>query len=347
MKSLYTALALLLFVNSTPLESLSSTPQEQIETFTQAPYRIVFIHLGTALPPFLSTALNQARLFNPNAAIVLIASQAALDATPIADDGWIVLPAESIQKTVHHTQFSRSSHLDRSFREGFWFYTTERIFYLDDFITQYNLTDVFHLENDNLLYCNLGELLPVFRANYKGIAIPFEQDFRGGAGFLFAANHIGISAFAEHLRDSISLNKSEMELLGTFKKKFGNQYIEQLPVITPTYIRDHLPLTDASGRKDLFNPTSYHLHIDQFQSIFDMCSYGQYVGGIDPRNAPEGPGYVNPSAIFKCSELQIVWEDDDQMRTIPYVVYRGEKYRINNLHIHCKDLDKFSSLGSP
>jgi len=315
-----------------------------MEEMSTAPYRIVFIHLGTELPSYAATALMQARLFNPNAAILLIASQAALDATPIAEKDWMILPVESLQKTSDHLEFCRLSRLDKSFRNGFWYYTTERLFCLDDFITQYNLNDTFHLENDNLLYCNLEELLPVFHEYYEGMAIPFEQDFRGGAGIVFVTNHTSINALARHLKNNISRNKSEMELLGTFKTSLGQKYICPLPVINSEYVRDHLPLTDLMGRRDLFDPNDYSYCIEQFQSIFDMCSYGQYIGGIDPRNGSDGPGYINPSAIFNCSQLDLTWELDSEGRNVPYMAYHGKKYRINNLHIHCKNLQKYSSL---
>ncbi len=349
MKHLFTYLLYPLFLfslSNTPIYAAPIITQEQVQQISNAPYRIIFIHLGVNLPSHTYTALAHARLFNPNAAIVLIASEACLETDSSVDGDWITIPAEAIEKTRWHVEFNRFSRLDKSFRNGFWYYTTERLFCLDDFITQYNLTDTFHVENDNLIYCDLEELLPIFRDTYKGIGAPFEQDYRGGAGFIFVADHASINALARYLKDNMSRNKSEMELLSAFKKQFGKEYIDQLPIISNAYVQDHLPLKDASGRQDQLDPFSYSQYADKFGSIFDMCSYGQYIGGPDPRNGDSlGPGYINPCAIFKCSDLELTWELDERNRKIPHMSYKGTKYRLNNLHIHCKDLNKFSATG--
>jgi hypothetical protein len=304
------------------------------------PYQIVFIHLGKDLPPYLSTALSQARLFNPNADLILIANQEAIE--PF--EGVRLISAESLHKTPDHELFLLISVLDRQYRDGFWFYTTERLFYLNDLICQYQLKNTFHLENDNLLYADLEELLPLFVANYPGIAAPFEQDDRGAASFIFVADQESISALVHHLNRYTSSGQSEMYLLSSFKSKFGKKYADHLPVITRRYGEEHNPLKDSAGRIDRLSPEHYSRHFDQFQSLFDMCSYGQYLGGIDPRNGSDGPGYINLCCIFNCSEMGFDWKLDSLGRKVPFVTYQGEAFRINNLHIHSKNLKEFASV---
>jgi hypothetical protein len=110
------------------------------------------------------------------------------------------------------------------------------------------------------------------------------------------------------------------------------------------YAKDHNPLIDLGGRRDRLHPKEYTSHVDEFQSLFDACAYGQYLGGIDPRNGPDGPGYLNPVCVFNCSFMDFEWGVDDEGRKVPYVIYGAKKYRINNLHIHSKDLKQFASI---
>ena len=89
------------------------------------------------------------------------------------------------------------------------------------------------------------------------------------------------------------------------------------------------------------NIQKYYNNIEAFQSIFDAAALGQYLGGIDPNNGPSSPGFINESCVFNPSLLSYEWINDDRGRKIPYIIFSGEKYRINNLHIHCKNLILF------
>ena len=307
-------------------------------------YQIVFVHIGRELPDYAYTAIRQAKLFNPKGKITLLANTNAIETTKDPLQGVNIVPAESLTKTEEHTRFIRTSRLDRRFREGFWFVTTERLFYLDDYISQYNLENVFHLENDNMLYVNLEDLLPVFTQYYPGIGAPFEQDNRGAASFIYIHDKTSIHAFAKYLLKNATSGQSEMYLLSDFKTQFGVSHLSHLPTMVLGYEQDH-DLIDSTGRKSALNSEFYSNHVDLFGSVFDMCSYGQYLGGIDPRNGNDGPGYINPCCVFQCNQMNFIWESDDQGRKIPYAIYKDRKYRLNNLHIHSKDLKRFASTN--
>ena len=149
-------------------------------------YSIVFVHIGPTLPAHLKTSLSQARLFNESCPIYLIANQEAL--IPKSDEldreGITGIPCETLRKTPVHSAFCNSI----KFPPGFARYTSERFLYLYDFMEQYRRKNVFHLENDNMLYVDLEELLPIFQANYPGIAATFDNDERCIAGFMYIAD---------------------------------------------------------------------------------------------------------------------------------------------------------------
>lgn len=309
----------------------------------RAEYQIIFIHLGKKLPDYLPLSLQQAHLFNPEAGLILIANQEAIEDIDFTFDGLTVIAAEQISKTEEHKQFITKSKLDRRWRKGFWFYTTERLFYLDDFITQYDLKNTFHVENDNLIYVNLAELLPIFVKNYQGIAAPFESDERGAASFIFVADRKSIHAFSKYLLENVNARKCDMLLLNAFKNQFGVDLIAHLPTIMKDYWKDRA-LISLEGKKSTIDPALYSNNVEQFQSLFDACLYGQFFGGIDPRNGLAGPGYLNPEAVFNCSHMVMEWQIDPWGRKIPFASYGGKRYRLNNLHIHSKDLKPHTSI---
>jgi hypothetical protein len=92
------------------------------------------------------------------------------------------------------------------------------------------------------------------------------------------------------------------------------------------------------------NPEFYSRNFNLFQSVFDAAALGQYLGGIDPfYHGPSLPGFINESCLFNPSAMTYTWERDEEGRLVPYATFKNETYKINNLHIHCKDLKRFSS----
>lgn len=180
---------------------------------------LVFIHLGPELPAYLPIALNQARLFNPDLDIYLLANKAPLShlSDEITKSHPICVAAESLPKQAQHAKFSKESKLDKKFRQGFWTFTTERFFYLAELIHHYNLTDVFHLENDVMIYTSLEELLPVFKAQYQNkIGATFDNDSRCIPGLVYIASYFPI----EQLIDFIASQAKKGAMIWNFWLNF-------------------------------------------------------------------------------------------------------------------------------
>jgi hypothetical protein len=305
-------------------------------------YSIVFVHIGKKLPVYLTDALTQARLFNEAPEIYLIANQQALDDCPQTQTLRIAaVPVETLQKTKTHTDFIKASRLDRQGRDGFWFYASERFLYLDDFMQQYALQHVVHLESDNMLYVDIAELMPTFLKKYPGIGAVFDNDERCIPGFVYIANKQVMHQLAEYFAKYAHSGKNDMEILAIFKNSQAKNVVINLPIIMDSYKEKH-PLKSPAGHV-ASDPQVYSKHLKHFKSIFDGAALGQYLGGIDPRNGPSVPGFINESCIFNPSDLTYRWELDAQGRKVPFALYADEVYRINNLHIHSKNLKKFLS----
>ena len=67
---------------------------------------------------------------------------------------------------------------------------------------------------------------------------------------------------------------------------------------------------------------------------------GQYLGGIDPRNKPGNTvGFVNETCLVKYNMYTFIWKEGK-----PYIRIEGKDVPIFNLHIHCKNLEKFINM---
>lgn len=307
-------------------------------------YSLVFIHLGDQLPPYLETAIEQARLFNPDVPILLVANQRALDAAfHFPSDPYLVLvPCESLKTSFKHWLFKQFFPNDRAI---FWKWTTERFFYLEELMVDYGLNHVFHLENDVMLYVDLKEMFPVFSDHYRGVAATFDNDERCVAGFIYIRNPQALDPMTSFLQWHAIVGKNEMQNIAAYWQNAPSGMIDSLPIIMDAYRDDHV-LKSTSGLKTGCAERYSHLFY-AFQSLFDAAALGQYLGGQDPRNGSSSPGFINESCLFNPAHLQYVWEEDHLGRQVPFALYKGGKYRINNLHIHSKNLKAFSSKRFP
>ena len=312
----------------------------------QADPSVVLVHIGSRLPFYLPAAVEQIRLFNSNCPIYIIANQEAIDKRPEELNAQRVtfVSCESIPKTEQHKKFWQDSVLDKGSQKGFWTFTTERFFYLASLMKDRNLEDVFHLENDVMLYADLTQLLPIFKANYPNkIAATFDNDQRCIPGFLYIANFLPMDHLTAYIaKASAQKGVNDMVFLASFKNRYQKKWIDSLPILMPDYAKQN-ELVSPHGHQGA-NPEDYFHHADSFASIFDAAAIGQYLGGIDPQHGQNTVGFINESCVFNPSKFAYEWELDEKNRKVPFAVYNGKKWRINNLHVHSKNLVSFLSL---
>ena len=300
---------------------------------------VVFVHIGPELPSYLGTAVAQARLFNPQTPIYVLANEAALKHPPeeFEQNRTLCVPCEKIPKGSLHQKFLKQSKLN----QGLWSLATERFFYLADLMQEYQLGDVFHLETDVLLYVGLETLLPTFKKHYtRTMGATFDNDKRCIAGLFYVPHLRPLNCFLEFVAERAKQQSdgNDMVFLGQFKEKYLKQYIESLPIIMPEYAAEH-PLVSANGLKGS-RAEEFTNHSTEFNSLFDAAAIGQYLGGEFHRKEP---GFLNESCVFSPAHLRFEWEKDSQGRKVPFAIYKEKRWRVNNLHIHSKQLKEFYS----
>ena len=130
-----------------------------------------------------------------------------------------------LTKTPEHNLFNQT--YNNMSMNGFWKYTTERFFILEECMRKFNLENVFHLEVDNLVYFNLQENLSTFKS-FKSILIPSDNDTRFIAGVCFVNNTSSLQSL-NHYFATNSHNRAEMEVIMNFAKITNS--IKTLPTI--------------------------------------------------------------------------------------------------------------------
>ncbi len=220
---------------------------------------------------------------------------------------------------------------------NFWTVAATRLFYIENFMKKNNIENVFHFENDVLIYEDISNIKDKFVKNYDNIAITTGGPDKSMTGFMFIKNYKSLSMMSDFFVDTLrrygiagTQRKygmdmvHEMSLMKFYGVEKGDEFISNLPIL-------------PSGE--------FSKHFDLFDSIFDPATWGQFVGGT--RN--EGPGakpqdhYIG-QLLIKNPNYNVIWKVDDKNRKIPYFKFDGNEVRINNLHIHSKNLKNYMSL---
>ena len=296
-------------------------------------YSIAFVHIGNNLPNHLYSTIAQARLFNEDCPIFLIANQTAIQnaKTSLRDMRVTFISCESLPSSKAHTDFITNPEQDWGF-EGLWVYSSERFFYLEELIRQHNLSDVFHIESDILLYANLEDLLPVFQKRYNGmIGAVFENDHRCVPSIVYVANLEPIKALIDFYPNKAHVFQSDMETLADFKDRYHRVFIDFLPITVPADGESDHPFVGALTQTK--TPELYSNNIEEFNAIFDGAAFGIYLAGWDPRWHPQGPGTISEYSVINPSAFKLEWKVDDKGRRVPLIFYKNKQLPLINLHL--------------
>jgi hypothetical protein len=281
----------------------------------------VLVHIGDKFPSYLNTCIQQIRLWNPTSKIYCIASDCHRNKLNLTDCSFV--PMSSLPVSTKRVAFNQRSAL-----EGFWKYTTERFFVLEDFMSFYNYNECFHLENDNLIYFSMEHMLPLLRETSKGISAPFLGKDCLTFGVCYIKNRSALQEFTVFLL-CLPGNGNDMQKGFQFFKE-NRDITSFLPTCSNECdIREEeLEYTVEGGK--------------EFRGFWDAAAYGQFMGGTDP-NHEYIPQYINTNCSFLTSQFEYDWYVNSDGLRIPQVKRHGNSWLLYNLHVHCKDLENFVS----
>jgi hypothetical protein len=296
---------------------------------------LVYIHIGKKSVPlyFWETIKQTRRFYNGNIYVILQEKEMSELYYNV-----IGIKAEDLDSRDNQ-EFSRlySFMNDRDVLGDFWFVTAQRFFLLETFMRKYNKRNIIHLEYDNIVYTDLNQYENVFKEHYKNsVAIGPVSDTHDSAGFIYIDNCDNLKFINERMLEYLRTytNKDELLTEMIMLKYYANKF--------PTIIK-YYPVLPFDEK--------YSNNIEYFNSIFDPATWGQFIGG---RNKPimgghENPGKKSVSLDHRIGKellndtVKIVWEYDSKYRKCPFVVdiNTNTKWKLNNLHIHSKELSKY------
>lgn len=229
--------------------------------------------------------------------------------------------------------FNNKSELNKNYRNGFWHNASLRFFAIREWMRNYDMKHIVHLENDVLLYT---KMLYNF-GNYLYLVMDWKD--RSVPGIIY----IPSSEFLDDLCDNYNPKSHDMRNLAHFYHRNKNTFVKSFPIIDDSLKQGE----DKKGRIVEINkdhPWSFVVNenFDHFGSIFDGASIGQYLCGVDPRNkAGDTSGFVNETCIVKYDNYSFKWVQKGQLY-FPYIEINKKLIPINNLHMHCKNLEPYT-----
>ena len=197
-----------------------------------------------------------------------------------------------------------------------WLTSLLRIHYLNEYVQSLDINEpVVHFDNDVVCFYDVNELKNKLE---REIYITPHKESEYTFGFSIINNKKKMNELTSRVFDIVRKGEREarrltgdeiheMRLLGYV----DNQLIRKLPVF---------PGDENS-----------------FGYLFDPSSYGQFIDGTPNGHAPgfiDKQQYIGSKLDSSCNILYI---------NKPYLYRDGKKYKIFNLHIHTKNLSKFTS----
>lgn len=234
-------------------------------------------------------------------------------------DGKIILiDADELNDSFN---FANVSSLNKVFKNGFWLLTSLRFFVIYEFMKKYNVGNIIHLENDVLIYYNCDILQQYLDNNY--MYIPFDCYMRNIASIMYIPDHHKFKI----ILDNYDFGRSDMDNFFAIQTK--TNLIKKFPIFPTKFA--------------ITNEEKYvSEHSDIFPYVFDAAAMGQYIGGVDPHNmSGDTSGFINETCVIKYNKYQIRWEQENDIIK-PFLVIDNDIFPIFNLHIHCKNLKKYT-----
>lgn len=294
----------------------------------QSQTQVLFVYLGNRLPDYAVSSIEMAAKYS-NQDVVLLANESALKNTRITN--CLVVSVESFYSPVNFEVARRGLNSDAKFRSALWAKSLERFFVLEQYMIHYGLDEIFHAELDQFLFDTSSLVGALKKIDYRGLFAPCHSS-KAVVASLFYCN--SLEAFTEFLGFAASgvRYSSEMELLSRWASISEGKFLE-LPTVH-TYL--HL-ISDATiVGSDLL--TSKELN-----GVTDAAEFGQWFGGIDPRNVPifESPmnKFVGPPGNSNLSSNELSsckLSFDSEKNRLMLEIPNLSNTQIFNLHIHSK-----------
>ena len=213
----------------------------------------------------------------------------------------------------------------------------ERFFLLGNAMKKRNLTDCFFMELDNLIYDDPRVWLSELKK--WNMCFMFDDYDRAASGVMYIKDSASMDGLLKYMIEFIHQWEVDPEVWLSEMAMLYGYYLS-----TSTYNVQFLPTfwTDARSTSipSEFLPSD---NFDKYNnSIFDAAAIGVMLYGNDTgdKHSPTVVGTKNKHSLIDYTPYlnRVLWKIDEKKRRIPYFYIDNNYIKINNLHIHCKNL---------
>lgn len=328
---------------------------------------LIYTMLGESFEyqPYIWMSLRQARLFNPDVSIYLISSATAFDnaETQSMLDVLTIVPVD--YSTLTHPLLDRfraaffvQGVMSPDGNEKFNQYTSERLFAVFTLMHKLDLDNVIHLENDNLIYARIGDLIHAMQLCDVRFAVPFPTVGQAVVGSAYFKDAQSVMPFVRFATEVFEMGQTkavefmgtewinDMSLLGRFYKDNSMSFhVSELP---SKLYANRQKFATVKGDEDVFlSPLTFremHPHSCIAEAlpntIFDSCVLGQFFGGT--YGEPSVPHWEE-SRQLDPRHMKLWWKQSLTTSAVPIRVPFIDNIRILSLHVHSKQLTDFVS----
>ena len=298
---------------------------------------IAYAFIGT-LPPYCIDTVKQTRLFYDGPIYFIVSDYESPYVKVLESYNVSVVRYEDVLHKefnqvveVCYNKFSIVENLVG--REKLFIYSFERFFILYKLMEQKGIKNVFFMELDNLIYDSPSNWLESF--SKMDMAYMYDNENRYASGVSYMRTTKLLKSFCDYAMLYIWNSRefiSEMICLSNFYI-LNKDKVQLLPVHWPnsTY------------------PVETYKNFPLYNSLFDAAGMGVFLGGVDPFHVnitgtySKLDGNKSHWSLIDYTKYSYKWEVDSKGRKVPYI-YDGTNWlRINNLHIHSKDLKPMMS----
>lgn len=313
--------------------------KERIENcISNKKINIVYAFIGN-LPSYSVDTVHQTRLFYDGPIYFIISDYNSAYIKTLEEYNVTIIKYDTVNNVnfretmnKNHSKFEYVSGLTD--RELLFIYSFERFFVVYELMKQINIDNLFFLELDNLIYENPCNFLEKF--SKKDLAFMFDNYYRFSSGVCYIKNLKALGEFCDFCLKFIENQPNSINEMRCIYEYYecNKDSLQLLPI----------------HWEDAKYPSLTYYKLNEYDSIFDSAAIGVYLGGVDPY-------HVNVSKIYSTIEKQrnewslidytnydYKWELDSKGRNIPYISSGEKWYRLNNLHVHSKNLAPLLSI---
>ena len=229
---------------------------------------IVFVHLGGAIPGYLSRNLQRTTDLFPQNKVVLITNSEQKASHGVINFHY----SENVDTTELFAGIEKN--VNMSFRKGYWKFTLQRLFALAAYQSFNQDEKILHVESDVILMPNipLDKFSHISKLSWMRVSP--DHDI---AALLYSPNYLEIKWMVDCIGNEVlsDYGLSDMRVLSRISHKYQKR-VFLLPTLTRSSLRSIYPIDNYVFE----NEDS----VSEFGGYFDALGIGVWNFGLDPRH---------------------------------------------------------------